>query len=40
MIKVLYKPLSLLASVLGGMLAGVILTGFWPGENGDYKKAA
>jgi uncharacterized protein DUF4235 len=95
MIKVMYKPLSLLAGVIGGLVAGEIfkliwkfaaheddapkatdarrgwleilaaaalqgavyglvkaaidrgaaegthrLTGFWPGENGDRKKAA
>ena len=27
MIKVLYKPVSMLVSVLGGMLAGAIFTG-------------
>lgn len=29
MIKLLYKPMSLLASVLGGMLAGVIFKRLW-----------
>jgi hypothetical protein len=29
MIKLVYKPVSLLVSVLGGMVAGVIFTQIW-----------
>ena len=41
MIKVLYKPVSMLVSVLGGVLAGAIFTRVWKiaaGE-GDAPKA-
>ncbi len=40
--KVLYKPLSLAASVAGGMLAGAVFTRVWSrvGDGGDAPEAA
>ncbi|HEY1915477.1 MAG TPA: hypothetical protein VGH27_07870 [Streptosporangiaceae bacterium] len=41
MVKVLYKLMSLLTSVLGGILAGVIFKQiWWPGENGEQAAKA
>jgi hypothetical protein len=37
MIKVLYKPVSLLVSVLGGLLAGAIFKQAWKLIGGDDK---
>lgn len=40
--KVLYKPLSMAASVAGGLLAGAVFTKVWSrlGDGGDAPEAA
>jgi hypothetical protein len=46
MIKLFYKPVSVLVSVLGGMLAGATfkqvwkLTGVWPGKDDPQPEKA
>jgi hypothetical protein len=41
--KILYRPVGLLSSIVGGLLAGVIFTQVWrratPGEKSDAPKA-
>jgi Protein of unknown function (DUF4235) len=35
MIKIIYKPVSILVSVLGGILAGVIFKRIWKAATGE-----